>query len=430
MRSRQSLPRGYLKTVFARRPKPTRQSRNAKTLGFSRTILAFPITLIGFGKPLELFHAEIPERDSAGFQYAAITPNNRKTTPYGVYCQLNTLCLGDNILDASHNSCYSVVMMNERRANIATQAKQPETLMQAVQYFSDPDRTHEYALSLRWPDGVKCPHCESDKIGEIKSRRKFQCKSCRKQFSVKVGTIFEDSALGMDKWLCTIWLLANAKNGISSYEVGRSIGVTQKSAWFMLQRIRLAMQTGTFDKKLDGEVEVDETFIGGKARFMHTKRRAKIKGRAGTAGKVAVMGLLERNGNVRTEIVPNVRRKNLDPNIRKHVDEGSTVYTDALASYESIQSDYIHKVIDHAECYAKGTTHTNGMENYWSLLKRSIKGTYVSVEPFHLFRYLDEQAYRFNGRKLTDRERFDGVVGMVSGKRLTYQRLIGEAPRV
>lgn len=310
---------------------------------------------------------------------------------------------------------------------MSQQPKQPQTLMEAMRYFADPNVCHEFVAELRWPDGPRCPHCEGDNIGHIKSRQMYQCRTCRKQFSVKRGTIFEGSPLGLDKWLGAIWLIANAKNGVSSYEIGRSIGVTQKSAWFMLHRIRLAMHTGTFETKLGGEVEVDETFIGGKARFMHAgKRKEKIKGGTGVAGKTVVMGLLERHGNVRTEVIPNVRRTNLDPLVRKHVETGSEVHTDALPSYESLDDEYAHKVIDHSECYVRGNVHTNGLENYWSLFKRCIKGTYVSVEPFHLFRYLDEQAYRFNSRKMTDSERFRGILGMIAGKRLTYDKLIGE----
>lgn len=303
----------------------------------------------------------------------------------------------------------------------------PETLMEAIKYFSDPDVCEQFVADMRWPDGVECPHCQSREIGRIASRRMYQCKACRKQFSVKRGTIFEDSPVSLDKWLAAMWMVANCKNGISSYEVGRGIGVTQKTAWFMMHRIRLAMQDED-GGKLDGEIEVDETFIGGKARFMHANRRQrKIKG-TGVAGKTIVMGLLERHGKVKTRVVQNTRRKTLDPTVREHVESGSTVYTDALPSYESLQDEFAHEAIDHAECYVKGQVHTNGMENYWSLLKRGLKGTYISVEPFHLFRYLDEQAHRFNARKDTDRQRFDSVVKTITGRRVTYAKLTGETP--
>lgn len=239
-------------------------------------------------------------------------------------------------------------------------------------------------------------------------------------------SVFEDSPLGLDKWLPAVWLIANCKNGISSYELAKDLGIQQKSAWFMLHRIRLAMQTGTFEK-LEGQVEADETYIGGKARNMHkSKREQKIQGR-GTSGKVAVMGLLERHGEVRTKIVPDTKSRTLQVEVRENVEPGSEVHTDALASYRGLDPEYVHNVVDHAETYVRGHVHTNGLENFWSLLKRGIGGTYVSVEPFHLFRYLDEQAFRFNERDGKDADRFSKTLGSVSGRRLTYSELIGEA---
>ena len=310
-------------------------------------------------------------------------------------------------------------------------AQEPQTLLEAIRHFSDADVCLDFMVGLRWPDGVvKCPTCGSDKVTFMASRRVWQCKAQhpKRQFSVKVGTIFEDSPIGLDKWLAVIWLLANDKNGISSYEVSRAVGVTQKTAWFMLDRIRLAMQTQTFDK-LSGQVEIDETFIGGKARNQHEYKKKHIG--TGGIGKAAVMGLLERHGpdghsTVRAQVVPNVRRKVLGPEVRENVALGAEVFTDALNSYRDLGADYIHKVIDHAESCAEGQIHTNGLENFWSLLKRSIKGTYISVEPFHLFRYLDEQAFPFNNREMTDNQRFTDVVGSVFGKRLTYPELTGK----
>ncbi|MEK7122367.1 MAG: IS1595 family transposase, partial [Patescibacteria group bacterium] len=272
------------------------------------------------------------------------------------------------------------------------------------------------------------PRCGHERVTRLESRRLFRCMStkCRYQFSAKKGSIFEDSAIGLDKWLVAMWLVANCKNGVSSYEVARDLGVTQKSAWFMLHRIRLAMQDESF-QKLSGIVEVDETLIGGKARFMHKHKKAKLKkGGRGSSGKVIVMGALSRTaGKVQTQVIESVKRIKLDPEVRKRVESGSEIHTDALASYESLADEYDHKVIDHAIRYVDGNIHTNCMENFWSCLKRSIKGTYVSVEPFHLFRYLDEQAHRFNNRKLTDRERFEAVLSTVAGKRLTYAKLTG-----
>jgi transposase-like protein len=305
----------------------------------------------------------------------------------------------------------------------------PNTLQEAIIYFSDPDRSFQAALNLRFPNGVvSCPRCGSEKHSFIKTRRIWMCYGCNKQFSLKVGTIFEDSPLGLDKWMCAYWLLCNSKNGISSCELARSIGVTQKSAWHMLHRIRKTLHEDSHLKLGggSGEIEADETFIGGKARNMHVgKRQRRITG-TGTKDKIAVMGILERGGKVRTTVVANRKKHALQSEVRKHVEAGSALYTDALLSYEGLASDYAHKVVDHAVEYVNGRIHTNGLENFWSLLKRGISGTYVSVEPFHLFRYLDEQSFRYNNRLgMNDRTRFEAAMQNVAGKRLTYAELIG-----
>jgi transposase-like protein len=323
----------------------------------------------------------------------------------------------------------------------------PRTLQQAIVFFSDYENCRKAVEAIRWPDGVvRCPTCGSERVTYLARVRRYKCyaKHAKPQFSLKIGTIFEDSAVGFEKWLPALWLLTNCKNGISSYELARALGVTQKTAWFMLSRLRLALQAsglGTGRGPMKGHIEADETFIGGKARNMHGDRKARVlKGReSGTIGKVAVMGLLQRHGEdghsvVRTVVVPNQRRRQLQQHIRQHVRmDGKTVlYTDALKSYEPVTpkgwmpSDlYVHKVIDHAEKYVDGEVHTNGVENFWSLLKRSIKGTYVSIEPFHLFRYLDEQVFRFNNRKVSDAIRFAIALKGVLGKRLTYAALTG-----
>ena len=306
--------------------------------------------------------------------------------------------------------------------------KFPRSLQKAIQYFSDPDVCQEFVAQMRWPNGeAACPRCGSLDAYYIKTRRIWQCKDCKRQFSVKLGTIFERSPIGLDKWLTAVWLLTSAKNGISSYELHRAIEVTQKTAWFMMHRIRLAMHTGSFGK-MSGEVEVDETLIGGKARNMHKSRKA----RALAFGKVAVMGLLERHtpetghSTVKTVVVPSRPKLRLEAEIYDAVHEGARVYTDELKSYEDLDRRYVHEFINHAETYARGTVHTNGMENFWSLLTRSIKGTYVSIEPFHVFRYLDEHSFRFNSRKATDAERFKALASLFSGRRLTYKQLTGK----
>jgi len=307
----------------------------------------------------------------------------------------------------------------------------PQTLHEAIKYFANDDHAFDFLKSIRWPDGVvKCPRCGSKDVFFLSRRKIWKCKSKheKQQFSVKVGTVLEDSPIALDKWLCAFWLIANCKNGVSSYELARDIGVTQKTAWFMLHRIRLAMQNESTEQ-FSGRVEADETFIGGKARNMHADKKGHVK--AGVVGKVAVMGLLERNSpdrasRIKVRVVRNVRRHGLQREVKEGVLKGSEIYTDELRSYTGLEQDYIHKVINHAECYAKGHVHTNGLENFWSLLKRGIKGTYVSVEPFHLFRYLDEQSFRFNERKDNDAGRFVKVVAGILGKGLRYAKLIGK----
>lgn len=299
----------------------------------------------------------------------------------------------------------------------------PKNLMAAVRYFADKKTCNDYMRQIRWPDGQPtCPRCRSTRIGEIKTRSMLRCKDCRKQFSYKVGTIFEDSPLGLDKWFVAIWSIANCKNGISSHELARALGVTQKTAWFMLHRIRAAMQTGEF-RKLRGEVESDETFIGGEARNMHKAlREARIRGR-GSVGKRIVHGLLERGGEVRCKVVPTTEASELQPQIRGNVERGAVLYTDAHKSYDGLSTAYLHQVVDHAKEYVRGRVHTNGLENFWSLFKRSIRGTYVSIAPFHLQRYVDEQVFRFNARKVNDGGRFAAAMRGVVGRRLPYRRL-------
>jgi transposase-like protein len=307
---------------------------------------------------------------------------------------------------------------------------EPKSLQEAIVYFSNPDNCIAHLVAQRWPDGkVKCPTCGSEKVNYRAHRRTWTCSShhAKREFSIKVGTMMEDSPIGLDKWLTAIWLLTNCKNGISSYEIARDVQVSQKAAWFMLHRIRLAMQDDFFGSKLGGEVEADETFIGGKSRNMHvSKRQRRITGTGGK-DKTAVMGMLERGGNVRTVVIPNRKRAALQVEVRKHVEAGSALYTDALPSYTGLAQDYAHAVVDHAVAYVDGRVHTNSLENFWSLLKRGIAGTYVSVEPFHLFRYLDEQSFRFNNRRANDAGRFNRVLSQIVGKRLTFSDLTGKS---
>lgn len=302
-----------------------------------------------------------------------------------------------------------------------------DTLQQAIIYFTDPANCREYIVARRWPDGVECPRCGSKNVTFLAKYDRWQCSARHdgRQFTAKTGTIFEDSPLPLSKWLMAMWQVVNCKNGVSSYEVHRAIGVTQKTAWFMDHRIRHALSMGTINK-LSGQIEADETFIGGKARNMHKATRGRKITGTGGKDKTAVLGILERGGKIVTKVVENTKKNTLQSEIREHVLAGSAIFTDSLQSYNGLD-EFQHEVVDHAVEYVRGEVHTNGLENFWSLLKRGIHGTYVSVEPFHLFRYLDEQAFRYNHRKgLNDGERFDIAVRRIVGKRLTWNQLTGK----
>jgi transposase-like protein len=309
---------------------------------------------------------------------------------------------------------------------------EPKSLQEAVLYFSNPDNCIAYLAARRWPNGVTCPTCDSGHVSFSAERRIWQCSSHhpKRQFSIKVGTIYEDSAIPLDKWLTATWMLTNCKNGISSYEIARDLKVTQKTAWFMLHRIRLALQDESFGQ-LGGNgkhIEVDETFIGAKARNIHVDKRA---GKLGQANKAMVVGVLERGGEVRARVAKDRSAPAVCGIVREHVMAESAVFTDKLLSYKELSDEYAHEVIDHATGYVRGQVHTNGLENFWSLLKRGLHGTYVSVEPFHLFRYIDEQVFRYNNRKtkenpMTDSDRFSLAVSKIIGKRLTFASLTGK----
>jgi transposase-like protein len=310
-------------------------------------------------------------------------------------------------------------------------ADDPKTLQEAILYFSDPANCREYLVARRWADGVVCPRCTSKDVIFLEKYNRWHCRAKHDapQFTLKTGTIMEDSPIGLDKWLMAMWQIVNSKNGISSYEVHRAIGITQKSAWFLDHRIRLALTDGSFEK-MCGHVEADEAFTGQKARNMHASVRARKITGTGGKDKTAVMGILERttdskHSTVRTSVVANRKKKTLQSEVRKHVEAGAPLYADALKSYEGLD-EFQHQVVDHAVQYVDGKVHTNGMENFWSLLKRGLHGTYVSVEPFHLFRYLDEQVYRFNNRKMNDGERFDLTIRQIVGKRITWNELTGK----
>jgi transposase-like protein len=302
----------------------------------------------------------------------------------------------------------------------------PTTLIEAVRYFADPEVCVQFVASLRWENGPVCPKCGGTEHYYLATRRVWKCKNreCRKQFSVKVGTIFEDSAIPLDKWLCSIWLIANSKNGISSHELGRLIGLTQKSAWFVLHRIRLAMRTGTF-ARFDGEVETDESYFGGVAKNRHDSDTRSRK--PGGSDKAMVVGSLQRGrdggmSRVFAEVLP--EGSSPRSHVYGAVSQDATLYTDSARFYMKLRDEYKHEVVDHSRGeYVRGRVSTNSIENFWTLLKRGIFGTYVQVDPEHLHRYVDERAFTFNLRDLTDLERFREVLSRIAGRRLTWAQL-------
>jgi len=306
----------------------------------------------------------------------------------------------------------------------------PKTLHAASAYFSDPEKAHAYWVAVRWPNGVACPRmgCGSADVRYTKTRRVWFCKDCKRQFTAKVGTIFEDSPLPLGTWMIAVWLLSNCRNGSSSCEVARALGVTQKTAWFMLHRVRLGMQSNTFEK-LRGEVEADETYFGGKPRHA-TPRKARMQKNLGkqepikSYEKTIVMGLRERGGEVRAFVVPNARPWTLYWKLRDNIKRGATLYTDAWHSYPSAAKHrFVHRVINHSFEYVRGQVHTNSIESFWSVLKRTIKGTYICPRPKHLPSYLDEQIFRFNSRQDKDGPRFAEALKGGDGKRITYKEL-------
>ena len=321
-----------------------------------------------------------------------------------------------------------------------------KTLQDAILFFADPVHCREYMVANRWPKGVQCPKCGSKDVLFLEKYNRWHCRANHDapQFTLKTGTVMEDSPISLSKWLPAFWLLANCRNGISSYELHRALDVTQKTAWFMLHRIRLAMK-GRDRFKMGGpgrELETDECYIGGKDSNKHLGKRAELKefresaerkGSGRLITKTAVLGLLDRQrGKVHAQVVPEISRRELRIAILNHILPGSKLYTDQAALYKTLPSEITHEFVNHLKEYVNGRVHTNGLENFWSLLQRGLNGTYISVEPFHLDRYLDEQVFRYNhrkdraGNKTPDVDRFSLAVEQIVGKRLTYRELTGK----
>ncbi len=309
----------------------------------------------------------------------------------------------------------------------------PKTLLEAVTYFSDDAKCVEFLEKFLWESGKPCcPNCGSDNVSKLNFRPAYRCreKGCMKSFSLKSVSIMNHSPLPITKWVPAIWFIINHKNGVSSCEVARALGITQKSAWHLCHRIRSVVSNGSFEK-MKGTIEIDETFIGGKEQFKHRLNNSSLqqwRDRQGSKkSKTVVMGMVERGGEFRGAVVDTNGRKKMLPEIIANVAEGSTVYTDGLSAYDTLHTTFNHSKVDHGRKeYVRGDVHTNTIENFWSCFKRSIKGTYIQIASFHTDRYLDEQAFRFNYRKLTDAGRFEMAVGKIFGKRLPYSVLTGK----
>ena len=333
--------------------------------------------------------------------------------------------IGNGLENCQHNLCKGINILDTPTLDIHTrEMKHPKTLTEAIRFYADPANCITAVKEMRWLDGNPvCPHCGARRHYWLAKVARWKCAACRKQFTAKTGTVFEDSPIPLDKWLTAIWLVANCKNGVSSYEISRSVGVTQKSAWFMLQRIRYALADDSSDSleqggseggegglggrlgggPVGGPVEVDECFVGGKPKNMHARRRRGLElAFRGRDNKTPVMGMLDRESRkVRAKVLPSVKRDVLMREILKGIEKGSTVYTDGATGYDSLaREDYVHETVTHIQEYVRGQVHTNGIENFWSLLKRGLNGTYVAVEPFHLHRYVGEQVFRYNNARL------------------------------
>lgn len=314
--------------------------------------------------------------------------------------------------------------------------KEIKTLTEAIRHFSNDQTCIDTVAQMRWPDGVPvCPHCGVVENGRkhywLKTQKRWKCYSCRQQFSVKVGTIFEDSALKLDVWLIGLWMLTNCKNGVSSYELARATGIAQKSAWFVLQRLRYTLQqTDPRPMGSPGPVEVDECHFGPTPRTMHASRRAKLRiAENGNVLKTPIMGMIDRSTReVRAMVVPNVKRETLQALILKHCGFATKIYTDQWVGYEGLDATrFIHKTVNHTKEFVRGEVSTQAIENFWSCLKRTLQGTYIAVEAYHLDLYLSEQIFRFNNRLgKHDGERFSKALSMINGKRLTWNRLTGK----
>lgn len=304
------------------------------------------------------------------------------------------------------------------------QPQTPGTLLAAMRYY-DAETARAYITSIKWPDGPCCPKCGSVNVAEIPTRARFRCRErgCRTQFSLITGTIMESTHLRLDQWIAAVWMIANCRNGVSSCEIARTIGCKQQSAWHLLHRVRHILAPET-EGQFKGEVEADETFVGGLFKFMSESRRKRAENNGRPNGKSVVHAMKEREtGMIRAEVIPAAKLEYVRDAVMENVAEGSTLYTDSARVYDWAAQVYKHETVNHNVEYVRGRCHTNGLENYFNCLRRGLKGTYIKAHHEHLTAYVNEQTYRFNRRKDSDWQRFDRAMRQIVGKRLTYKEL-------
>lgn len=301
-------------------------------------------------------------------------------------------------------------------------------LTQLTEYFSDKQKCVEYLTNLRWAGNVTCTFCGHDKVYELKgANKRFKCAKCRQQFSAIKGTIFENSPISLQTWFVAVYILTAHKKGISSVQLATDLGVTQKTAWFMAHRIRFALKVKSFDTQMDGIIQADETFMGGKNKNRHADKKVPESQGRSVKDKTPVLGMVDDEGNVRTHVIPNTQAKTIKPIIEKMVKSGSIVVTDEWQAYRQLRMNYIHVVVNHNEGkYVNGPYSTNRIEGFWSILKRGVYGIYHQVSAKHLHRYCDEFSYRYNSRQIKANERFEATIQDTHSCRLTYKELIKE----